>query len=73
MQTSEPNLGQSKPAELKKMRDIGTGHLVPLISESFGKEASSSPTIGPCTLSCIPTSKLKYSPCIQVRDVCKKW
>lgn len=55
MQTSEPKLGQSKHAELKQMGDIGTDRLLPLISESFGKEASSSPTIRPRTPSCIPT------------------
>lgn len=73
MRTSEPKPEQSEPAELKKMSDIGTVHLLLFISESFGKESSSSPAISPCTLSCIPTPKLQHSPFSQVRDVCKRW
>lgn len=68
MQASEAKLERNMPAELTKMGDIGTIHLLPFISESFGKEASSSPAISPCTVICIPTPKLQYSPCSQVMD-----
>lgn len=69
-QTSEPKLGQRKPTELKRSGDISTDHLlILLISESFKKETSTSPTFRPCTLSCILTSKLKYLPGIQVKDL----
>lgn len=55
-------------AELQKM---GLDYLLPSVSGSFGKEAS--PAIRTCSLSCFPTSKLKYSCCTQARDVCRRW
>lgn len=69
-QTSEPKLGQRKLTEFKRSGDISTDHLlIILISESLKKEPSTSPTFRPCTLSCIPTSKLEYSPGVQVKDL----